>query len=291
METLYTMRHPLQRSLIMIVRVVVLIGIIAVATTDCSLSGSDPSASVLYQDGIVEILPAGSDTWTPFVAGTPVSEGDELRTYAEGSVELELPDGSVLLIGPNSHVVIREMGMVEMTRKDTTRLELVFGRVRALVVSRPEEAGLFEVETENVTIGVRGTDFGVVHDKEAQRTDLICLDGTVAVESKEKGAKGMEPILVAANEGLSAITGVLPGSPQKLTKDVIDRFQREMTLNSERAKELLKKGGRYLEDSGEKVVDGVEGGVEKIGDGASDGADVLKSGGEKAIKGVKKIFK
>jgi ferric-dicitrate binding protein FerR (iron transport regulator) len=284
------MKNPLKHSLISIVRVVVIVGIIAVATTDCSLSGSDHSASVLYQDGIVEVKSAGSDSWTPFVEGTAVGEGDELRTYAEGSVELELPDGSVLLIGPNSHVVIREMGMVEVTRKDSTRLELVFGRIRALVTDRTVESSLFEVETENVTIGVRGTDFGVTHDRESQRTDLICLDGTVAVESKEREARGMEPILVAANEGLAVISGVLPGSPQVLTRDVIDRFQREMGLNSERAKRLLRMSGEYLEEGGERMMDGIEEGVDAIGDGASDGAEVLRSGGENAIKGVRRIF-
>jgi hypothetical protein len=197
----------------------------------------------------------------------------------------------VLLIGPNSHVVIRELGVVEVTRVNNTVLELVFGRVRALVVSRPDGANPFQVETENATIGVRGTDFGVTHDKETQRTDLICLDGEVAVESKDKEAKGMEPILVAADEGLSIITGVLPGKPQKLTQEVIDRFLREMNLNSEKAKRLLKKGGRYLEEGGEKVVDGIEEGVEKVGEGASDGAEALKTGGEKAIRGIKKVFK
>ena len=290
MVTFHNMKNPLKHSLILIIRVVVIVGIIAVATTDCSVSGPDPSASVLYRDGIVEVKSADSDTWTPFVEGEAIGEGDELRTYAEGSVELELPDGSVLLIGPNSHVVIHEMGMVEVTRKDATRLELVFGRIRALVAARPEGAGCFEVETENVTIGVRGTDFGVTHDKESQRTDLICLDGRLAVESREKEARGMEPILVAANEGLSIITGVLPGSPKKLTNEVIDRFQREMNLNSEKAKNLLKKGGKYLEEGGEKVIDGIGGGVEKVGDEASDGAEVLKSRGEKAIKGIKRVF-
>lgn len=285
------MMYVLKRSLISGIRVVGIVGIIIVATTNCSLSGSDPSASVLYRDGIVEVKSAGSDTWTPYGDGTVIGEGDELRTYAEGSVELELPDGSVFLIGPNSHVVIHEMGMVEVTRKDTTRLELVFGRIRALVAARPEGAGGFEVETENVTIGVRGTDFGVTHDKEAQRTDLVCLDGEVAVESREKEAKGMEPVLVAANEGLSVITGVLPGSPQKLTKEVIDRFQREMNLHSEKAKAFLKKSGKYLEEGSEKVADGIGDGVDKVGEGASGGAEALKSGGEKAIKGIKKVFK
>jgi len=284
------MMNILKRSLLPVIRVVSIVGIIIVATTNCSLSGPDPSASVLYRDGIVEVKSAGSDTWTPYVEGAVIGEGDELRTYAEGSVELELPDGSVLLIGPNSHVVIHEMGMVEVTRKGATRLELVFGRIRALVAARPEGPDYFQVETENVTIGVRGTDFGVTHDKEAQRTDLICLDGRLAVESREKEAKRMEPVLVAANEGISVITGVLPGSPKTLTKDVLDRFQREMSLNSERAKRLLKKGGKTLEEGGEKVVDGIEEGVERVGEEATDGAKALKSGGEKVIKGIKGVF-
>jgi|GEM_PF-1157631 len=285
------MKNSLVHSLMLFVRVVCLFGIIAVATTDCSLSVPDPTASVVYQEGIVEVKPAGSDTWTPYVEGTEIGEGDELRTYAEGSVELELPDGSMLLIGPNSHVVIRALGLVEVTRMDPTVLELVFGRIRALVVSQPEGTSPFQVETENATIGVRGTDFGVTHDKEAQRTDLICLDGEVAVEPKDKEAKGMEPILVAADEGLSVITGVLPGSPQKLTKEVVDRFLREMNLNSDKAKRLLEKGGRYLEEGGERVVDGIEEGVDRIGDEASDGAETLRSGGEKAIKEIKDVFK
>jgi hypothetical protein len=112
----------------------------------------------------------------------------------------------------------------------------------------------------------------------------------VAVESREKEARGMEPILVAADEGLSVITGVLPGEPQKLTKEVTDRFLREMNLNSEKAKHLLKKGGRYLEKGGEKVMDGIGEGMEKVGDEASDGAETLKSGGEKALKGIKGVF-
>ncbi|MBN1571931.1 MAG: FecR domain-containing protein [Deltaproteobacteria bacterium] len=247
------------------------------------LVGGGDSADVVFSEGSVVIKTVGSDEWVPLSGDMTVKEGDEIMTERGATAELFLPDGSVLKVGSASHVIIRGMGTVEITRRTTNVFELAYGKVRAVVSPFVNKKSEFVIETENAAIGVRGTDFGVSYDEQKKKTELACLDGEVEVRSKEKKAAGLPPVLVKANEGLSFVVGTLPGQPVRWTEAQTRAFFTRMDFEGKKIKDHLMRGGRMLEKGGKEVKENVE-------EGVKEGTDKLKSGGEKAVDKIKKIF-
>ena len=90
-----------------------------------------------------------------------------------------LSDGSTIVIGANSRVVIKELNTLEVTKVSTSTFGLLKGKIRAIVVPLVSKDSRFTIETGNATVGVRGTDFGVTRDPDAGTTHLLALDGAV----------------------------------------------------------------------------------------------------------------
>ena len=136
---------------------------------------------VSYLDGFVDLKHADTDTWRALSVGDDLIVGDMVQTGPEGTVELALPDGSAVKIGPDSRVRIKNMGVIETTRIRLTTFELIIGKVRALVVPADGSEASFFIETENATIGVRGTDFVTLFDPDLGATNVISIDNCVEV--------------------------------------------------------------------------------------------------------------
>lgn len=260
-----------------------IIGVSIAAGVFCFLIDGGDSADVAFAKGPVLIKAGGSDDWIPLVEDMVIKEGDEIMTERGATAELILPDGSALKVGSASHIIIRGMGTVEITKRTTNVFELAYGKIRAVVCPFVNKKSEFVIETVNATIGVRGTDFGVSYDDSKKKTDLACLDGEVEVRSKEKEAVGLPPVFVKANEGLSLVEGVLPGEPIRWTEAQTRAFFMKMEFEGRRIKDQLMKGGRMLEKGGKEVKGKVE-------EGVKGGSDKVKSGGKKAIDTIKGIF-
>jgi OmpA-OmpF porin, OOP family len=101
---------------------------------------------------------------TPIMAGGTVKEGDTISTSAGASAMLQLIDDAKLLVRPGSSVrlaLIINSGAME---KRGQTIELARGAVRyvtgALGKLRP---GSIRFKTPSATVGIRGTDFDIVH--------------------------------------------------------------------------------------------------------------------------------
>lgn len=99
--------------------------VFALAALFCAVSGSVRAAVLREATGLVQIRPAGADSWRP--AGKtprPMSEGDGLRTGFNAKARVELRAGSVLEAEGNAHVSI------EVDGPGHTSLHALFGTVR-----------------------------------------------------------------------------------------------------------------------------------------------------------------
>ena len=63
------------------------------------------SAEIVRAAGRVDILPKGQGTWVPGTIGARLVEGDQIRALAGGSADLNLPDGSTILVAENQWIV------------------------------------------------------------------------------------------------------------------------------------------------------------------------------------------
>ncbi len=186
------------------------------------------SASVIYIDGRVNVKNAGSEKWSILIFGNEVGAGDEILTETDSEVELRMKDGSILKIGHDSHLVIKEMGLLEVTKVTKNRFELIKGRIRAVVVPFVNKESKFTIDTENATVGVRGTDFGVIYFLETKESYVIGIDGVVYLLSKE--FSDILPIDIKAGEVLSVFTGSSPKGPFLVEKEKLESFLEDMKI-------------------------------------------------------------
>ena len=186
------------------------------------------SASVIYIDGSAKVKNIESEKWDVLKLKYQVGVGDEILTEDNSEVELMLKDGSIIKIGSDSHLVIKEMEIYEVTKVTNNRFELIKGKIRAVVVPFINRESKFVIDTENATVGVRGTDFGVIYILETKESYIIGIDGVVYLLSKE--FSDLLPIDIGAGEGGSVFSGFEPKGPFLIEKGKLDSFLEDMKI-------------------------------------------------------------
>ena len=100
--------------------------------------------------------------------GAGVAVADRLSTGPQGAATLTLKDGTVLTMGPDTVMDLRQFQFDTTTQQGSFLLDLLRGSVRVvtglLAKVNPDR---FKVKTPTSVVGVRGTDFIV--DTQAER--------------------------------------------------------------------------------------------------------------------------
>jgi hypothetical protein len=197
--------------------------------------GQNPATTVaIHTWGNTEVKFNTATDFIRLVEGTRLGAGDTIQTGDKGKVELALSDKSKIVIGANSQVVIKELGMVEVTRVTTSTFELVKGKIRAIVVPFVDKDSQFKVETGNATVGVRGTDFGVTRDPDADTTRLLTIEGTVYLMLTY--FPHLPPIWVAGGEEITVTGDKQPPKPSKTSWKTTYQFLQEMMTSPHEGK-------------------------------------------------------
>jgi hypothetical protein len=156
-------------------------------------------------------------TWTAATIGTPVQVGDELRTGGPGRLRLVLEDASVLVIGGDSDVVVKQIFGVGRTPFRTV-LGVQRGTVRALVSDDyRQHRAAYEIETVTAVASVRGTEFVIAYDPAAEVTETVGLTGQVEVHSQAD--RTGEGVFVTAQQLTRVARGRHPTPPQRLSEE------------------------------------------------------------------------
>ena len=129
--------------------------------------------------GHVELRPVSSRAFTPLTASAQaVKVGDELRTGPDGTVVLEVPDGSYMVVSENTTLTIDDYWSGNLR----SLINLMVGKVRFHIQRLGGRPNPYRVTTPTALIAVRGTTFEVTVD-DAQNAEVRCLEGQVAVET------------------------------------------------------------------------------------------------------------
>ncbi|RYF77682.1 MAG: hypothetical protein EOO29_20995, partial [Comamonadaceae bacterium] len=94
-----------------------------------------------------------------------VNQVDRIQTGANSGASLRLRDGTVLVIGPQSQLDLKQYQFNTTTHDGNILLSLLQGSMRmvsGLIAKKQPEA--VRVDTQTATIGIRGTDFIVTTD-------------------------------------------------------------------------------------------------------------------------------
>jgi FecR protein len=187
-------------------------------------------ATVLNVEGFVDVKIKGTSKAVALVEGMKVGVGDVITTDSESSVKLKLNDGSVIKIGGDSIVVIKEL-QFEVTKVSKSSFELIKGKIRAVVNPFLDKNSKFTIETENASIGVRGTDFGASFNIDLGETNIISIKDCVSVVAKK--FPSLDPIDVCTRKELLISGGDAPGDVVGVDEEKLEEFLEEMNLADE----------------------------------------------------------
>jgi len=141
---------------------------------------ADPIANVVAVQGSPTSSGPGGNR--ALLAGNELSEGDKI-TVTSGNAQILFVDGTKLVIGPNSSLMISKVLMQGSgnTAKNLS-INALRGTFRFITGKSPKNA--YNIQTANATIGIRGTgfDFWVV-----DATGVALLQGKVRLCSKSGG--------------------------------------------------------------------------------------------------------
>ena len=172
-----------------------------------------PVANFARVGGSVEVQRGARGEWQPALIGAPLFSGESVRTGADGSALLVFIDDGVLALADATTVrIARYPGGGKGQR--TALLDLQQGAVEALVTGYEAEDARFEIETPSAVARVQRTRFVVRFDPATKTTDVVGLDGVVAVQGRT-GLIG-PGVAVGAGETTQVVSGKFPTEVQPI---------------------------------------------------------------------------
>ncbi|MBU2573684.1 MAG: FecR family protein [Elusimicrobia bacterium] len=146
----------------------------------------DYDARLSSLTGTVDVLAAGeTDSWREAEEEMPLSAKDKVRAGESSSAEITLDGGGVIRLGAGS--------VVEISSLDSASSSF-FLRMGSLVAKIKKEllkrGARLQVRTPAAVAAIRGTEFGVEHDRENNETTAGVFDeGSLSVASLGKDGK------------------------------------------------------------------------------------------------------
>jgi FecR-like protein len=131
------------------------------------------SAELVRSTGRVDLLPKGQSAWTAATVGARLVEGDQIRALAGGTAELNLPDGSTIVVAENTRFAVTKLDYDTATRDRDASFHVVAGKVRAQVsqaavsLIRARQSN-FNISTPNGVAAIRGTIVVTVYNPATQ---------------------------------------------------------------------------------------------------------------------------
>ena len=157
-----------------------LVFVCAVSQVDAQVA---TQAEIKAVSGRVEVLRKGQAQWAPATVGAKLTEGDEIRAWGGASAELELPDGTNLVVAENTRLAVTKVAIDPQNKSRVGVFHLAVGKVRAsiaesaikLVQSRQSN---YAITTPGGVAAARGTTFVISYDDAAEANAPEPASGT-----------------------------------------------------------------------------------------------------------------
>jgi hypothetical protein len=183
------------------------------------------SAEIARVSGQVSVLAKGQQSWTPATVGGRLVEGDQIRALAGSSADLNLPDGSTILVAENTRFAVTRLQYDPQTRDRNASFYVVAGKVRAQVsqaavqLARQRRSN-FTISTPSGVAAVRGTIVVVAHNPLTRETLVFALPSPGQLPSAARltfvSRAGVQATLTGGQFLRVTPTGA-PGSPQPIS--------------------------------------------------------------------------
>ena len=140
-------------------------------------------ATIVAQQGRVEILYSGQTKWVSLKPGTKLHAQDSVKTLEDSSVDIELAD-NIIRLKENSVI---ELGDIEKQKQDIkiTQIKVSKGKILALLKNIPSDTK-FNIISPVAVLGIRGTSFSAAIMPDSFSTELKVAKGEVIFGCRAK---------------------------------------------------------------------------------------------------------
>ena len=179
------------------------------------------SAEIVRAAGRVDILPKGQGTWVPGTVGARLVEGDQIRALAGGSADLNLPDGSTILVAENTRFAVTKLDYDATNRDRDASFHLVAGKVRAQVqqagvtLARTRQSN-FNISTPTGVAAVRGTIVIIAYNPATRETLTFVFPSPGQSSSAARVTfvtRGGQAVTVTGGNFVRQVGNQPPGAP------------------------------------------------------------------------------
>ena len=117
-----------------------------------------------------------------------IKGGEQVKTGPESTVKIELSDGSEIVLGPNTDYTLPE-NVCDLIRQSSLNVGSMWTKIKKMI-----GGGKFEVSTETMVAGNRGTEYSVeIKEENGIKYNIIKVyEGSVEVTPKHLDTKSFE---------------------------------------------------------------------------------------------------
>ena len=147
---------------------------VVVAPARAAAPCSDWHAELTAVEGAVEVKSAGDSVWHSARSGASLCYGDAISVKASSRAALTLPDHTTLRLDENTTITL-----VEPEQSGGSLIDLLRGVIH--VISRDPRSLKFTTPYANA--GLEGTEFDIRVNEREQQTEVVVLEGKVAMST------------------------------------------------------------------------------------------------------------
>jgi ferric-dicitrate binding protein FerR (iron transport regulator) len=166
---------------------------------------SDWHAELTTVEGAVDAKRAGESVWRNALSGTSLCYGDAISVKASSRATVTLPDHSTLRLDENTTITL-----AEPEQSGGSLIDLLRGVIH--VISRDPRSLKFTTPYANA--GLEGTEFDIRVSEREQQTEVVVLEGKVAMSAAGGTLGTLGPIAHrptrAGTDRAHALDGPLP---------------------------------------------------------------------------------
>ena len=176
-------------------------------------------------DGTVTVLRQGKFAPEPLTLQKPVFQEDIIATDRASKVRITLADATVISLGEQSRLELRQFSYDARQRRRSGRLALALGFFRAILKEMTSPSSV-EVITPTAVAAIRGTD--LMGEVTADSTAIVVLEGTVAVSNVRPMVGGLATL--TPGMGTTVRAGEPPSTPTNWSESRIEGLRRATAL-------------------------------------------------------------
>lgn len=132
-------------------------------------------ASIIKMRGQVFVIRNGEKQ--SLKEGDPVSSGETITTEKKSFARVQFENGT-MNIGPGSEVILQKIA-----KSETKIVNLINGHIRSQFDKTKAEKHKLVIKTQSAAMGIRGTDFHIMYNKENNISTAISFEGDVELSS------------------------------------------------------------------------------------------------------------